>query len=170
MISWDLSGTGMILLLFVAGGHGVAPLYALAEELAGKVKSINVFIGACEAKHVVCASEFKKLKAKVKKVAEKGRCECSGFVTGPLEEHLKQNTPYAGNTTIYACGPRPMLGAVAGVAKEYGVQAQVSLDAYMACGIGACLGCAIETLDGYKLVCKDGPVFDAHEIKWKNIC
>ena len=63
-----------------------------------------------------------------------------------------------------------MLGAVAGVAKEYGVQAQVSLDAYMACGIGACLGCAIETLDGYKLVCKDGPVFDAHEIKWKNIC
>ena len=59
-----------------------------------------------------------------------------------------------------------MLRVLAKDAKELKVPAQVSLDAYMACGIGACLGCAIETKTGYKLVCKDGPVFDAQEIMW----
>jgi len=156
--------------VLVAGGHGAAPLYALAEELAGKAGPINVFIGACEAKHVVCAKEFRKLKAKVKTAAEKGKCGCKGFVTDPLKKYLERNKRFAGRTTIYACGPKPMLAAVAQEAAKHGIPAQVSLDAYMACGIGACLGCAVETVNGHKLVCKDGPVFDAREIKWENIC
>ena len=173
--------------ILVAGGHGVAPLYFLAQVLAKRKIEMDVFIGACEAKHIVYAKEFRKLGAKVKIAAEKGRCECMGYVTDPLKEHLSRVTPslrsgsfpphgndenegQGSRVKIFACGPRPMLGAVAMEAKTYKISAQVSLDAYMACGTGACLGCAIETKEGYKLVCKDGPVFDAQEIKWKYVC
>ncbi|MGD2278984.1 MAG: dihydroorotate dehydrogenase electron transfer subunit, partial [Candidatus Omnitrophota bacterium] len=156
--------------VLVAGGHGVAPLYFLAKTLARKKRKIDVFIGACEAKHIVCAKEFRKLKAKVTTAAEKGRCQCQGYVTKPLSEYLRRNRKHAQKMTIYACGPRPMLAALAEEAKKYQVPAQGSLDAYMVCGIGACLGCAVETTDGYKLVCKDGPVFNVQEIKWKKAC
>jgi dihydroorotate dehydrogenase electron transfer subunit len=161
--------------VIVAGGHGVAPLYFLGQTLAKRKIEMDVFIGACEAKHIVCVKEFRKLGAKVRIAAEKGRCACKGYVTEPLEEHLeniksgKQKSKKE-KTEIFACGPRPMLAAVATEAEKHKIPAQVSLDAYMVCGIGACLGCAIETKEGYKLVCKDGPVFDARLIRWKNVC
>ncbi|MFQ5951868.1 MAG: dihydroorotate dehydrogenase electron transfer subunit [Candidatus Omnitrophota bacterium] len=156
--------------ILVAGGHGVAPLYALAKAITKEKRPITVFIGACEAKHIVSAGKFRKLKAKVKTAAEKGECACVGYITEPLKEYLRKNKEQAKNSFIYACGPRPMLATVASEAKKSNIPAQVSLDAYMACGIGTCLGCAIETTAGYKLVCKDGPVFDAQEIKWKYVC
>ena len=68
---------------------------------------------------------------------------------------------------VYACGPKPMLAALSKITKRLKIETQVSLDAYMACGMGACLGCAVKTKEGYELVCKDGPVFDAREIDWK---
>ena len=69
-------------------------------------------------------------------------------------------------TTIYACGPKPMLKEVAKFAKTHKIECKVSLEEYIACGIGTCLGCAVKTRTGFKLVCKDGPVFDAMEIAW----
>ena len=70
-------------------------------------------------------------------------------------------------TAVLACGPKPMLKNVAAVAAEYGVPCQVSMEERMACGVGACLGCAIQMADGtMKHVCKDGPVFDAEEVEW----
>lgn len=156
--------------ILVAGGHGVAPLYFLAETLIKKRIGVDVFIGACEKKHIVCAKEFRKLGAKVIVATEDGTCGCKGYVTAPLGKHLKQTLDSKHRTTIFACGPRPMAAAVAGLAKKHDLPAQISLDAYMVCGIGACLGCAVETTAGYKLVCKDGPVFDAHQIKWRSVC
>jgi dihydroorotate dehydrogenase electron transfer subunit len=62
-----------------------------------------------------------------------------------------------------------MLKETARIAEENDVAAQVSMDAYMACGIGVCRGCAIRTLSGYKMVCKDGPVFAARDIIWEEV-
>jgi dihydroorotate dehydrogenase electron transfer subunit len=72
--------------------------------------------------------------------------------------------------SVYACGPHPMLAAAAGLAADYNLPCQVSLEEYMACAVGGCAGCAVrlETADGpaMKRVCVDGPVFDAAEVVW----
>jgi len=67
-------------------------------------------------------------------------------------------------SVIYACGPKEMLKAISGLAKKHRIPCQVSLEEYIACGIGTCLGCAVKIRGGYKLVCKDGPVFNLKEI------
>lgn len=162
--SFDLSGAKSGKALLVAGGHGIAPLYAAAEILK---KRCEVFIGACEKKHVVCAKNLKKLRIKVHVATEDGMMGRRGYVTDLVEDYLKNNKAFKG--TVYACGPRPMLKALSKITDKFNVPTQVSLDAYMACGIGACLGCAIKTTSGYKQVCKDGPVFNAQEIDWSEI-
>ncbi|MCK5832501.1 dihydroorotate dehydrogenase electron transfer subunit [bacterium] len=68
---------------------------------------------------------------------------------------------------VYACGPEAMLSAVAELCKSVGVECYVSLEERMACGVGACQGCVIYTEDGYKRVCKDGPVFSAQKVNWE---
>lgn len=70
-------------------------------------------------------------------------------------------------TTLYSCGPRPMLKEVARISRHYRINAFGSLEENMACGVGACLGCAVETKAGFKQVCSDGPVFNLQEIKWE---
>ena len=72
---------------------------------------------------------------------------------------------------MYACGPHPMLAALTPIAEKYDLPYQASLEANMACGFGACVGCVVPVKGGeghrtYRLVCKDGPVFDAHDILW----
>lgn len=156
-------------IIIIAGGHGIAPLYALAEAVIKKNAAKVVFFMGCKAKdHLVCAEKINKIGAEVYISTEDGSCGKKGYVTDMLREYLnkasKRDKTCAG---IYACGPKPMLGAVTAVATETGVPVQVSVDEYMACGIGACMGCAIRTKNGYKLVCKDGPVFDGQEIEWE---
>jgi dihydroorotate dehydrogenase electron transfer subunit len=92
-----------------------------------------------------------------------------GYVTALAEVWLATLEPQAlGETAIYACGPTPMLKAVAGLARRYGVPAEVSLEEFMACAVGGCAGCAVPVLiDGalaMKRVCVDGPVFDADAV------
>ena len=152
--------------VLVAGGHGAAPLYALTERLMKKGANVEFFTGACKAEHIVCEKELKRLGAQVHISTDDGSRGKKCFVTDLLEDFLKRATSNERRATIYACGPRPMLAAVSRLAGQYDVAAQVSVDAYMVCGIGACLGCAIRTDKGYKMVCKDGPVFDAGRIVW----
>jgi len=147
--------------ILVAGGHGVAPLCALALAIGGK-SGLEVYIGARQAAHVVCEAYFKKLGAKVYVATEDGSKGQKGLVTKLLENKIKNKK----NSTIYACGPKPMLKEIARLSKLHKVSCQVSLEEYMACGVGTCLGCAVKTKKGYKMVCKDGPVFDAKEIVW----
>ena len=168
--------------ILIAGGAGVAPLLSLAESLAfsveriayrGKTK-IHVFIGACRKEHILCAKDFKKLGAKVYITTEDGSMGRKGFITSYLSDFLSAKR-YPLNANIYACGPVGMLKAVAEIAKSHRIPCQVSLEERMACGIGVCLGCPVKvktnhkpltTNNEYKMVCKDGPVFDAKEIIW----
>jgi dihydroorotate dehydrogenase electron transfer subunit len=153
--------------VLIAGGHGAAPLYAVAEVLRKKDIPVTVLLGARTSDHLVLAEGFKGIGAKVKLSTEDGSRGHKGYVTDILKDLCATGKSKGKMPFVCACGPRPMLAAVAAVTKKSGDGAQVSLDAYMACGIGACLGCAIKTLEGYKLVCKDGPVFRAAEIDWE---
>lgn len=148
--------------VIVSGGHGVAPLYALAS-LAKKQKiKTQFFIGAKNEEHIVCEKEIKNKKIKVHIATDDGSRGIKGNVVDAIKQKVKNNK----NIVIYACGPKPMLKAVSAYAKKQKIKAYISLDEYMACGIGACLGCAIKTVDGYKMICKDGPVFDSEMIIW----
>ncbi len=154
--------------VLVAGGMGVAPLLALAEKLVRGKSKLYVLIGAKTKDRILCEKDFKKLGCEVKIATDDGSKGFKGLVTDLLRQKLLV-------TGIYACGPNAMLKEVARIAQKHNVQCQVSLEEYMACGVGVCLGCPVKvkmmdegrrTKDEYKMVCKDGPVFNAEEIIW----
>jgi dihydroorotate dehydrogenase electron transfer subunit len=157
--------------VLVAGGMGVAPLLFLAEELVKRAFSAApraplVLIGARAKDELLCENDFRKLGCGVKIATDDGSRGFKGRVT-ELLKHLP-STVDRRPSTVYACGPRPMLQEVSRISREYKIPAQVSLEEHMACGIGACLGCVVNTADGYKRVCKEGPVFQADEIIWSH--
>lgn len=152
--------------ILAAGGNGVAPLFFLAEELKRKNIKIHVLIGGRSKSHILCEKEFKKLGAKVVITTDDGSRGFKGLVTNPLLTALSADDSRP--SVIYACGPTGMLKAVSRLAYSSGIPCQVSLEEHMACGVGVCLGCPVKvkTDSRYKMVCKDGPVFDAGEIIW----
>jgi len=146
-------------IILVGGGIGIAPLMFLSEKLAGN--KILVLIGAKNKKHILCVDEVKNAGYEVKIATDDGSFGFKGLVTELLKQNIKaKNKP----TTIFACGPKPMLKEIASISKKYNIAAQVSLEEHMACGIGACFGCVVNTKHGYKRVCKEGPVFDTKEV------
>jgi dihydroorotate dehydrogenase electron transfer subunit len=155
--------------ILVAGGMGVAALMTLAEALGGR--RVIALLGASTRDKIVGEVDLMELGAEVRVATEDGSAGHKGMVPELLEEILLENpTPRA--MRIFACGPTPMLKVVAQLARQQKTPAYVSLEERMACGVGACLGCACEVVssDGkteYKMVCTDGPVFDAQEIVWK---
>ncbi|MCX5698395.1 MAG: dihydroorotate dehydrogenase electron transfer subunit [Candidatus Omnitrophica bacterium] len=148
--------------IIVAGGIGVAPLVFLAEKL--KNTKPLVLIGARTKKEILCAREFKALGCEVKIATDDGSRGFKGKVTDLLA-YLLSAIDYR-PLVIYSCGPRLMLKAVAQIAGEHKINAQLSLEEHMACGMGACLGCVVAAKSGYKTVCKDGPVFSSEELVW----
>ena len=149
--------------ILVAGGMGVAPLAFLAKELK-KTKPV-VLIGAKTKNHITCEYEFKKLGCDVKIATDDGSRGFKGYVSDLLKKLL--TTDYCLQSTVYACGPRPMLKEICRIAKEHHLPTQVSLEEHMSCGVGACLGCAVNTKQGFRRVCKDGPVFSAQDLIWE---
>lgn len=170
--------------IIVAGGMGVAPLVSLCDELAKfRKKNITVIIGAKTADYIVCEKEFKDLKANVLVATEDGSKGIKGLVTDVLVDVIKKfdlREPsstladrdaskvtigsYQPKVGLYTCGCKSMLKEVAKICRFYKLRAQASFEERMGCGLGACLGCVINTQNGYKRVCKDGPVFDLSEI------
>jgi dihydroorotate dehydrogenase electron transfer subunit len=154
--------------ILVAGGMGVAPLVFLAEKLR-KVKSQKakgktlVLVGARTKKQLLCVPELNKLGCEVRIATDDGSAGFRGKATDLLGSILRSRNHDPG-TTIYSCGPHPMLAEVSRLSRRYNLPAQLSLEAHMACGFGACLGCVVETIGGYKRVCKDGPVFGTEEL------
>lgn len=151
--------------ILVAGGMGVAPLVALAEELVkGKGRQIHAIIGARNKKRLLCERDFKELGIKPVVTTDDGSYGKKALATEALDSLLSK----AGATlpTVFACGPEPMLKGVAHIARKRGLECYASLEENIACGVGACLGCTLKTKSGYKLVCKDGPVFNLNEIIW----
>ncbi|MBF0217801.1 MAG: dihydroorotate dehydrogenase electron transfer subunit [Candidatus Omnitrophica bacterium] len=154
--------------ILVAGGYGVSPLYSLAETLMNNKVKVTIFIGARDKLGIVCDKELKKLGAAVQITTDDGSCGLRGCVTDAVSKYLRrQKSESRKGIKVFACGPEPMLKAVAGLADELGIPAEVSLDEYMACGVGACRGCAVKTVNGVKLACTDGPVFDARDVIWE---
>lgn len=151
----------------VAGGIGAAPLAFLARHLAEAgldMASCALFMGGRTAADLVSLERFADLGMTVFKVTEDGSAGEQGLVTGPLAREAAINPP----DLICACGPMPMLRALAEVAGDHGVPSRVSMETVMACGLGACLGCAVETVGdekAYRHVCRDGPVFDGGWLK-----
>lgn len=167
--SFDLSGISSennSLTILVGGGHGVGPLHSVTKTIADRDAELWVFTGAGTKRHVLCAGEMEDHGAKVFVSTDDGTAGYKGLITDLLVKELKDKPEDVKRARILGCGPAPMLAAVAQIAKKFDIPAQVSIDTYMACGIGACLGCAVMTVDGYKMVCKDGPVFDAEKIDW----
>jgi len=148
--------------ILIAGGIGVAPLVFLAEQL--KNTKPLVLIGAKTKKEILCSREFKALGCEVKIATDDGSRGFKGKVT-ELLKHLLSAIGYR-PSAIYSCGPHLMLKTIAQIARDYKIDAQFSLEEHMACGIGACLGCAVATKSGYKTVCQDGPVFSSEELIW----
>lgn len=154
--------------LLVGGGVGLAPLYYLAKELVRESR-VHLFAGGRNKEDILCITEFDRLGVETYVATDDGTLGAQGLVTEVLEQHLSRA---GANATIYACGPTPMLKAVAFLAEKYGIACQVSLEGYMACGVGACLGCVVQGKDhseatpDYRCVCKDGPVFDQADLLW----
>ena len=160
-------------LLLVGGGVGIPPLYHLAKTLvkadAGLKKNIHVFLGARNKALLLCEKDFKKLGVSLNLSTDDGSKGKKGFVTQLLTAHLKKNHE---KSRIFSCGPTPMLKAVSLVASEFGAPNEVSVEVPMACGFGACLGCAIkvkgETAGSHRfaIACTEGPVFEGAKILW----
>ncbi len=159
----------------VAGGMGIAPLFFLAEKIAknkrpkSKIKNIAI-LGAKTKKEIFFVSQLRSLGFKVLVSTEDGSLGKKGLATDLLEKNLQ--------TAIYACGPSPMLKKIAQISGSKRIPCQISLENWMGCGLGACLGCVIKIKSFkkrksssrnfvYKRVCKDGPVFNAEAILWQ---
>jgi dihydroorotate dehydrogenase electron transfer subunit len=151
----------------VGGGIGVAPLFFLAQRQRSKQPEgeIELLLGARTKIEVTALAQgFANLGVTVRLATDDGSAGHHGLV-GELLTAL----PGDGPDRVFACGPHPMLAAVAGICQENGWPCQVSSEAAMACGLGACLGCAQPAAGkekGYLHVCKQGPVFDAGDIQW----
>ena len=148
-------------LLLVGGGIGVPPLLGQAAFTA---KNSTAILGFRSADRAMLVEDYRDYCEAVYLCSDDGSLGRHGFVDAQLKDILEKDKNF---TAVLACGPKPMLKNVAKVAAEYGVPCQVSLEERMACGVGACLGCAVQMADGtMKHVCKDGPVFDAKEVDW----
>ena len=155
--------------LLVGGGIGLAPLYLLARELVKTKSPVRLFAGGRTHDDILCSNAFERLGVECYTATEDGSLGEQGLVTEALKRRLEALQSQA---RIYACGPDGMLHAVAKIAAHYAIPCQVSLEAYMACGVGACLGCvtpgknhSVETPD-FRCVCTEGPVFESSDLKW----
>lgn len=148
----------------IGGGMGIAPLFFLAERLSLLAGSdILVLLGARTAAEVSpLAREMADMGLAVKISTDDGSLGHHGLV-GDLMDDIGADVRQA-----YVCGPYPMMKAVAAKCTAYGWPCQVSLEIMMACGLAACLGCAVPRKDGagYAHVCKEGPVFAAEDVLW----
>lgn len=143
--------------VLAGGGIGVAPLYGLAQRMIGAGAKPTVALGFRSGRDAFYLEEFSKLGCRLLIATEDGSLGAKGFVTGCI-----QAVPEC--DYVLACGPLPMLKAVHGLPQLKG--GQFSFEARMGCGFGACMGCTVPTKDGYKRVCKDGPILYKEEIVW----
>lgn len=143
--------------LLIGGGLGVAPLYLLAKELLAQGKHATAVLGFNKADEICLADEFRALGVPVLIATMDGSVGTKGFVTDAIAAAKPVFDRY------YSCGPLPMLKAVC---KTLDTPGEVSLEERMGCGAGFCYGCTIQTANGPRRVCADGPVFDKEEVLW----
>ncbi|MBU4277882.1 MAG: dihydroorotate dehydrogenase electron transfer subunit [Proteobacteria bacterium] len=178
LLTWGPLGRGFDLTaerpLLVAGGMGVAPIAFAIEYLCNKFDEVRLLCGVAgtvrhEALIKLFAGRLGSARVKIRYSSEDGSIGRKGLVTDLLKEHFSTSQPLKPDTVL-ACGPLPMLKAVALLCAEFEVACQTSLEAPMACGVGACLGCAIPAAGGgYLRACQEGPVMEASLVDWEKI-
>jgi dihydroorotate dehydrogenase electron transfer subunit len=151
----------------VAGGVGSAPLLLLARQLLARGVRFDFFLGGRSAGDLARREDFARLAAasggRFVAVTEDGSLGERGRVTEALERSCATTPP----ARLFACGPMPMLAALAGLAARCGLSGEAALETEMGCGFGACLGCAVPHVSGrWALCCKEGPVFALDEVRW----
>ena len=161
-------------IVFIAGGIGVAPLSLLAQYLCKNVcikpARMSFYLGAQTAKEVVGLDKLSRLCYNIKVCTDDGSQGSKSLVTQTFQKDIKKYDP--ARTAVYACGPKGMLKALAGILNKSEFHCQVSLEERMACGTGACMGCAVAIKDksgdvAYRRVCSDGPVFNLADVIWE---
>lgn len=146
--------------LLVGGGCGSAPLLFLAKYLFMKNIIPYILIGGKTEDDILKIENFGEY-AKVFITTEDGSLGFKGIVT---EHPLLKKAGEQNISKIYSCGPLPMMKAIAKIANKNNILCEASLENMMACGIGACLCCTVETTSGNQRVCCDGPVFDVKKL------
>lgn len=155
--------------VLVCGGMGVAPLTMLARRLASEGAKVDCLLGATTAERLVGIAALEECGASVHICTDDGTLGHGGFCTDLIPEFVP------GADYVAVCGPGPMeaaaVRAVEAIRPDHASDGaftfEVSLERRMACGIGACLSCVVDTVDGKKRACVDGPVFDAAEVVWR---
>ena len=143
--------------VLIGGGSGVSPMLGLARRLLSEGRTPRVILGFAGREDVALLEDFRLLGLCPLVTTLDGSFGLRGFVTDALETLQP--------SFFYACGPEAMLRAVS---ERCDADGQLSLDARMGCGFGACMGCTRATRSGPKRVCRDGPVFDKGEILWED--
>jgi dihydroorotate dehydrogenase electron transfer subunit len=158
--------SGCSRIFMAAGGIGVAPMLFLATSLFKKKVDLSrciLFLGGRTKSDILCQADFSALNLPIIITTDDGSMGDQCLITHPLEVSAGEQRP----DIILACGPSGMLACVAGIAESMNIPCQVSIETAMACGIGACLGCAVKSRSpdaGRLHVCLDGPVLDSRQI------
>ena len=137
----------------IGGGIGIAPLLYLSKKLG---KRADVYLGYKDLENMYIVEEFKSFVDKTVIVTEDGSFGEKGFVTDYVL--------YDKYDAVVTCGPEIMMNKIVNNCRINNIKCYISLERRMACGMGACLGCTVETKDGNKRACKDGPVFNSEEL------
>jgi dihydroorotate dehydrogenase electron transfer subunit len=147
--------------LLIGGGLGTAPLLALADALVPR--AVTMVMGAQNAAGLVLQRDFQQEYCALHVATDDGSAGFHGHAPVLAEELLARQA----YDIIYACGPVPMLRYIQQMAARLNIPCQLSLEEFMACGVGACLGCTCKPAaegNPYKKVCTDGPVFWSGEV------
>lgn len=156
-------------IILVAGGMGFAPLHFLIKKLLKRNMEAEIILGARKAEELMGENDLVQLGVNFILATEDGSRGFQGQATDLLDKKLREgNYDY-----LYSCGPYPMLKKVASLALSRGIKGEVSLEEIMACGVGACLGCAYPAKGDkgdltYKKVCQHGPTFSLEEVSFHN--
>ena len=145
--------------LLIGGGCGIAPLLFLGRRLRQLGIGTYFLFGFRNSKRILEYSEYESL-GKVWLTTEDGSAGYAGYVT---DHPVLKNSVFH---RIYCCGPDPMMKAVAKYSKSRNISCEVSLENLMACGIGVCLCCVVDTVKGNVCSCTEGPVFNINDLKW----
>jgi dihydroorotate dehydrogenase electron transfer subunit len=156
-------------IFIVAGGIGIAPMLFLSQSVD---KNAVTFLAGFRQSDEIIDPALIDINQDIIITTDDGSKGYHGRVTDLLIQELEKHRSNA--IGIYACGPLPMLKALNAISKKYNIPCKVSMETFMACGIGACQGCVVRAKSAgdkvsYHHVCKEGPVFNINEIDWENI-
>ncbi|MBI3602350.1 MAG: dihydroorotate dehydrogenase electron transfer subunit [Candidatus Omnitrophica bacterium] len=155
-----LPPAGIKQVAMIAGGIGIAPMLILSDILKKKKYEMLLLYGGRTRGHVYPMKEFKDNGVKVYIATDDGSAGVKGRVSVLFDKISRDSS----TTFIYTCGPSVMMKAVQDFAVKHQLKGQAACEEVMACALGACLGCSIQTKHGYKTVCYDGPAFDLEDV------